>query len=171
MIVHKKTFSYVKMIDNDHINGVLDDDRDEMNFFDGHDRFDESVFMSKASVQADSYAIHGFAKSYGRDWLLEQCDQHVKNHMASAGFTGSQLSATVLDVLRSTESGELHHFWFYLRLVKSYDLIDDVALSKLGDLLGFDNLGFLETLIQRRPDIIQSLLDNVNYVFLVVKKS
>jgi hypothetical protein len=88
------------------------DDNDEMNFFDGYDRFDENAFISQSSValrESESYA-NGFAlESYGREWLLEQCDQHVKIHMPQSGFTGSQLSANVLDVLRSSESG-----WFLL---------------------------------------------------------
>jgi hypothetical protein len=86
------------------------DDRDEMNFFDGHDRFDESLFVSQPSLleapvtgEQDSVE-NGLVEGFGREWLLDQCNQHVARHMPESGFTGSQLSANVLDVLRSSET-------------------------------------------------------------------
>ena len=81
------------------------DDRDEMNFFDGHDRFDESLFLGQSSLlEAPVNGQQGLVEGLGREWLLDQCNQHVARHMSESGFIGSQLSANVLDVLRSFET-------------------------------------------------------------------
>jgi hypothetical protein len=99
----------------DALNEDVVDDRDEMNFFDGHDRFDENAFRSQ-SVLLESQGMQKeftmtIGESYGREWLLDQCEQHVALYMPQSGFTGSQLSANVLDVLRSSQSG-IHYLVF-----------------------------------------------------------
>ncbi|CAG8588117.1 16579_t:CDS:10, partial [Funneliformis mosseae] len=78
--------------------------------------------------------------SYDKEWLLGQCRLHIASFCdADGAITPERLCTSIFTLLRS-------------------DMGDDDIQTELVDLIGFDNLNFVTTLVTKRLTILENII-------------
>ncbi|ANB14829.1 activating signal cointegrator 1 complex subunit 3 [Sugiyamaella lignohabitans] len=84
-----------------------------------------------SSLEHDTLNTSASSRLSGTEWLKEQCQLAAR---ANSGFSAEDLQAMLTDILKS-------------------DIADSELQGTLADMLGFDNLGLVSELIQRRSTL------------------
>ncbi|CAG8625487.1 3625_t:CDS:10, partial [Funneliformis caledonium] len=91
--------------------------------------------------------------SYDKEWLLGQCRLHIASFCdADGAITPERLCTSIFTLLRS-------------------DMGDDDIQTELVDLIGFDNLNFVITLVTKRLTILENIISKSLLVETPPKKS
>ncbi|RIA90966.1 Sec63 Brl domain-containing protein [Glomus cerebriforme] len=94
----------------------------------------------------DQSAFNYVNKSYDKEWLLRQCRLHIESFGdADGAIIPEKLCTSIFTILRSESDDD-----------------DDIQIE-LVDLLGFDNLNFVTTLVTKRLTIVENINNESQY--------